>query len=210
MGNRLRGVPEDEGGIDTEWLEREIKRVDESWKGGEKPFKEPGTSRKLYRHVIYLVATCGNPSGITTGVERRGRLVEVVSFASFGLLSRFSSICYCLSNMGRPGSTTPSSSPTTSTISSNGQRPPLRRTRFIPSHVSLTSIFHLALHPTIPLVNTLAMPSPTAPFLNSAGPASERAGFMVRQILLMDYLRRGAHDRVGRRRSWRRQWWRRL
>ncbi|KAK0627803.1 pyridoxal phosphate-dependent transferase [Immersiella caudata] len=63
---RIRGVREDEGGLDAEELER-----------GLRGYKDPGRERKLYRHIIYGVATCGNPSGRTLGLERRRELVRV-------------------------------------------------------------------------------------------------------------------------------------
>ena len=39
-------------------------------------YKEP-THRKLYRHIIYLVPTCSNPSGKTTTLARRKALVQL-------------------------------------------------------------------------------------------------------------------------------------
>ncbi|KAK4449984.1 putative aminotransferase [Podospora aff. communis PSN243] len=44
---------------------------------GEKVYKDVGRGRKLYRHVVYLVATSGNPSGKTLSLERRRELVRV-------------------------------------------------------------------------------------------------------------------------------------
>ncbi|KAK0645497.1 pyridoxal phosphate-dependent transferase, partial [Cercophora newfieldiana] len=73
---RIRGVREDEGGLDVEALEKALKEEDGRGEG-EVVFKDPGAERKLYRHVIYVVATCGNPSGKTLSLERRRRLVEV-------------------------------------------------------------------------------------------------------------------------------------
>lgn len=42
-----------------------------------KPTKVPYPYRKHYRHLIYLVPTCSNPSGKTMGLERRCALVEL-------------------------------------------------------------------------------------------------------------------------------------
>ncbi|KAL1835387.1 hypothetical protein VTJ49DRAFT_6820 [Mycothermus thermophilus] len=76
---KLRAVPEDEGGIDLGALERGLK--EEGGKEMETPpppaLKHPYPSRKLYRHVIYLVATCANPSGKTLSLPRREALVHL-------------------------------------------------------------------------------------------------------------------------------------
>lgn len=42
-----------------------------------KPFKDPAPDRKHYRHIIYLVATCANPSGKTLPLHRRESLVKL-------------------------------------------------------------------------------------------------------------------------------------
>ena len=90
FAGRLRAVPEVESGdgVDLEVLERGIREVDEEAerqereereKGveGRRKFKEPGLHRKVYRHVVYLVATSANPSGKTMSIERRERLVRL-------------------------------------------------------------------------------------------------------------------------------------
>lgn len=41
------------------------------------PVKLPGTTRKLYRHVVYVVPTCANPSGKTMSFRRREGLVQL-------------------------------------------------------------------------------------------------------------------------------------
>ncbi|KAL7785218.1 pyridoxal phosphate-dependent transferase [Trichoderma ceciliae] len=78
---RLRAAPEDDEGLDIEELERRL----DAFESGErlmshlepKPFKNPGPFRKLYRHVIYAVPTCSNPSGKTMSVRRRESLVKL-------------------------------------------------------------------------------------------------------------------------------------
>ncbi|KAL6884358.1 Aspartate/tyrosine/aromatic aminotransferase [Trichoderma longibrachiatum] len=77
---RLRAVPEDEEGVDVGELERRM----EAWEREEEekgvrpePFKDPGPFRKLYRHVIYAVPTCSNPSGKTMSLARRQALVRI-------------------------------------------------------------------------------------------------------------------------------------
>ncbi|EDO65426.2 PLP-dependent transferase [Neurospora crassa] len=79
VGNgKLKGVREDEEGVDLEELERGILDVEgeKEWPG--KPvYKTPGPHRKCYKHIIYLVATSANPSGITTSLSRRHALVQL-------------------------------------------------------------------------------------------------------------------------------------
>ncbi|EGO59971.1 hypothetical protein NEUTE1DRAFT_145853 [Neurospora tetrasperma FGSC 2508] len=79
VGNgKLKGVREDEEGVDLEELERGILEVEggREWPG--KPvYKTPGPHRKCYKHIIYLVATSANPSGITTSLARRHALVQL-------------------------------------------------------------------------------------------------------------------------------------
>ncbi|AEO60538.1 hypothetical protein MYCTH_2309805 [Thermothelomyces thermophilus ATCC 42464] len=73
---RLRALPEDEGGVDVRVLERRLKECEaEPWEN--RPLKNPYPDRKLYRHVIYLVATCANPSGKTMSLARREQLVHL-------------------------------------------------------------------------------------------------------------------------------------
>ncbi|TFA97479.1 Uncharacterized protein CCMA1212_010791 [Trichoderma ghanense] len=104
---RLRAVPEDEEGVDVGELERRMEawERDEEDKGVRpeqyetavtetvlsrifkkkantpappvKPFKDPGPFRKLYRHVIYAVPTCSNPSGKTMSLDHRQALVRI-------------------------------------------------------------------------------------------------------------------------------------
>ncbi|KAL2137222.1 hypothetical protein VTI74DRAFT_6433 [Chaetomium olivicolor] len=88
FSGRVRAVREDEAGLDLEALEEGFRRLEEQWQGqrqgeegrgeiGKGVYKDVGPHRKLYRHVVYLVATCANPSGKTMGVERRLRLVQL-------------------------------------------------------------------------------------------------------------------------------------
>ncbi|KAK4125429.1 PLP-dependent transferase [Parathielavia appendiculata] len=73
---RLRAVPEDEGGVDVTVLEELIRKCDaEKW--GHRPSKSPSPHRKLYRHIIYLVATSANPSGKTLSIARRTALIHL-------------------------------------------------------------------------------------------------------------------------------------
>ncbi|KAL0944606.1 aminotransferase [Colletotrichum truncatum] len=70
---RLKSVPEDDEGIDLEYLR---KGLEAAGKGSGKRFKLAG-KRKLYRHVIYLVPTCSNPTGKTMTLSRRYELVRL-------------------------------------------------------------------------------------------------------------------------------------
>ncbi|UKZ82148.1 hypothetical protein TrVFT333_009932 [Trichoderma virens FT-333] len=72
FAGRLRAAPEDDEGLDTEELERRM----EAWESKEREESHP-EFRKLYRHVIYVVPTCSNPSGKTMSVRRRESLVKL-------------------------------------------------------------------------------------------------------------------------------------
>lgn len=75
---RLRGVPEDEEGIDLEFLRREIEKLDGETEGKanrKKRLKNEKNYPKLYRHVIYCVPTFSNPSAKTMSLRRRRELV---------------------------------------------------------------------------------------------------------------------------------------
>ncbi|KAL3960525.1 hypothetical protein ACCO45_005642 [Purpureocillium lilacinum] len=79
LNGKLRASPEDDEGVDLEVLERMMQQVDDE--AGSRPaaqtLKEPGPHRKLYRHVIYTVPTCANPSGKTMTLRRREVLVKL-------------------------------------------------------------------------------------------------------------------------------------
>ncbi|KAK7751385.1 Valine--pyruvate aminotransferase [Diatrype stigma] len=79
---RLRAVPEDDEGIDLEFLERGLRAVDAEWEEAEAGrrgggYKDPGPYRKIYRHVIYCVPSFANPSGKTMSLARREGLVRL-------------------------------------------------------------------------------------------------------------------------------------
>ncbi|KPM40094.1 hypothetical protein AK830_g6489 [Neonectria ditissima] len=79
FAGRLRAFPEDEEGVNLEVLETKIRKLEdeEEKKPQRQPFKDPGEHRKFYRHVIYVVPTCSNPSGKTMSVRRREGLVRL-------------------------------------------------------------------------------------------------------------------------------------
>ncbi|KAJ6443128.1 aminotransferase [Purpureocillium lavendulum] len=79
LNGKLRASPEDDEGVDLEVLGRMMRQVDEeaSNRPSTPSFKDPGPHRKLYRHVIYTVPTCSNPSGKTMTLRRREGLVKL-------------------------------------------------------------------------------------------------------------------------------------
>lgn len=81
LGGRLRAIKEDQDGIDLEALEAGIRAMDADWERNGKGAGEHGVKkakfRKLYRHIIYLVPTCANPSGKTMPLSRREDLVRL-------------------------------------------------------------------------------------------------------------------------------------
>ncbi|KAH8658435.1 pyridoxal phosphate-dependent transferase [Xylariales sp. PMI_506] len=78
FNGRLRAFPEDNEGPDVEALEERLKRFeDEDEPSVKVPIKDPGSHRKFYRHIIYVVTTCANPSGKTMPTEKRRALVQL-------------------------------------------------------------------------------------------------------------------------------------
>ncbi|KAK3996188.1 pyridoxal phosphate-dependent transferase [Cladorrhinum sp. PSN332] len=78
FGNKMRAVPEDEEGVDVKALEALLEEFDKGDDVGEhKAIKSPLPHRKHYRHLVYLVPTCSNPSGKTMGLKRRQDLVAL-------------------------------------------------------------------------------------------------------------------------------------
>ena len=80
FAGRLRPVPEDEEGIDVDFLEAELANAEQHlasqpeshWRG----YKPASLFEKVYRHVIYVVPTFANPSSRTMSLKRRERLVQ--------------------------------------------------------------------------------------------------------------------------------------
>ncbi|KAE8161317.1 pyridoxal phosphate-dependent transferase [Aspergillus tamarii] len=79
FAGRLYAVPEDDEGIDLHIFDRRLQEFEkqDKQKRDQKPFKLPSADRKLYRHLIYTVPTCSNPSGLTMSLERREGLVQL-------------------------------------------------------------------------------------------------------------------------------------
>ncbi|KAF2874131.1 pyridoxal phosphate-dependent transferase [Massariosphaeria phaeospora] len=77
---KLRAVPEDHGGIDIDFLKREIRKSEDkaiSEENNEPKFKGTRPWAKVYRHVIYAVPTFSNPSFKTMTLNRREALVRL-------------------------------------------------------------------------------------------------------------------------------------
>ncbi|MCJ1379595.1 hypothetical protein MMC17_002697 [Xylographa soralifera] len=77
---RLKRVPEDDDGIDIEYLRRGLQQSerDAESNGNSKPILKPRRAwNKVYRHIIYAVPTFANPSSKTMSLERRQQLVAV-------------------------------------------------------------------------------------------------------------------------------------
>ncbi|KAF2423798.1 PLP-dependent transferase [Tothia fuscella] len=80
FSKKLRAVPEDEEGVDIEFLRREIKKSEDDAmaKGNTKPLLKPSRPwSKMYKHIIYAVPTFSNPSSKTMTLRRREELVRI-------------------------------------------------------------------------------------------------------------------------------------
>ena len=78
--DRLRAVPEDEQGIDLEYLERGLQQSEEralAENNTEPRMKAPRPWRKIYKHIIYAVPTFANPSGRVMSLHHRQQLVRL-------------------------------------------------------------------------------------------------------------------------------------
>ena len=79
-GGRLRAFPEDDEGANLGMLEAGMEKMEREWRQGRSasagPAKNP-KARKIYKFVIYVVATCANPSGKSMSLRRREELVKL-------------------------------------------------------------------------------------------------------------------------------------
>lgn len=76
----MRGVPEDEEGLDIECLRREIQKSEAraQKQGNITPRFKPQRERaKVYKHVLYCVPSFSNPSSRTMSLRRRRELVQL-------------------------------------------------------------------------------------------------------------------------------------
>lgn len=74
---RLRGVPEDEEGLDVEFLRKALQEVERGDHPKAPVLKTHARYEKLYKHIIYAVPTFANPSGKTMSLRRRQELVRI-------------------------------------------------------------------------------------------------------------------------------------
>ncbi|KAK2747756.1 hypothetical protein FQN57_001786 [Myotisia sp. PD_48] len=75
---KMRSVPEDEEGIDVEYLERKIRQSEEmAADNTSSPFKTPRPWRKIFKHIIYAVPTFSNPSSKVMSIRRREQVVRL-------------------------------------------------------------------------------------------------------------------------------------
>ncbi|KAK3716990.1 Valine--pyruvate aminotransferase [Vermiconidia calcicola] len=80
FADKMRAVPEDDGGVDIEFLRREIvKSENQAKKDGtpEKPRFKHDRRAKVYKHIIYCVPTFANPSSRTMSLSRRKALLSL-------------------------------------------------------------------------------------------------------------------------------------
>lgn len=80
FSGRMRGVPEDESGIDIEYLKKHIELSEKAAieQGNDMPrLKTRYPWRRTYKHIIYAVPTFANPSGRLMTQQRREQLVRV-------------------------------------------------------------------------------------------------------------------------------------
>lgn len=79
LGAKLRGVPENDHGIDLEFLGDALSKFDEEEKqnGSYGELKAPGQYQKIYKHLLYLTPTFSNPSAKTMSTSVREELLAL-------------------------------------------------------------------------------------------------------------------------------------
>lgn len=77
LTGRLRAVPETDGGVDLDFLEREMLRVVSEGLENADTTKPADPTRRIYEQLIYVVPTFSNPSGRTIPLAQRHRLVAL-------------------------------------------------------------------------------------------------------------------------------------
>jgi DNA-binding transcriptional MocR family regulator len=73
----MRGVPEDDEGLDIDFLRKGLEQADKEEKSHAPTRKTGDRYKKLYRHIIYCVPTFSNPSAKTMSLRRRQELVRL-------------------------------------------------------------------------------------------------------------------------------------
>lgn len=77
---KLRAVPEDEEGIDIDYLRCQIRKSEDraTSEGNNEPLLKPSRPwNKIYKHIIYAVPAFSNPSSKTMSLRRREELVRL-------------------------------------------------------------------------------------------------------------------------------------
>ena len=80
FSGKMRAIPEDEEGVDINYLRRALKKSEEEArrKGVDRPVYKPERKRaKVYKHVIYCVPTFANPSSRTWSLSHRQDIVRL-------------------------------------------------------------------------------------------------------------------------------------
>ncbi|KAJ5091392.1 hypothetical protein NUU61_006262 [Penicillium alfredii] len=80
FAGKLRGVPEDQEGVDVAFLEKGLRAAEDKAQeeGNTEPrLKSPQPWRKVYKHVIYAVPTFSNPSSKVMSLHRREQLIRL-------------------------------------------------------------------------------------------------------------------------------------
>ncbi|KAJ5937655.1 hypothetical protein N7454_003997 [Penicillium verhagenii] len=80
FAGRVRAVPEDDQGIDLDFLESGLRASEDqaAAKGNDTPkIKPPRSWRKIYKHVIYAVPTFANPSTKIMSLHHREQLIRL-------------------------------------------------------------------------------------------------------------------------------------
>ncbi|CAK7223126.1 Valine--pyruvate aminotransferase [Sporothrix curviconia] len=85
FAGKLRGVPEDDEGIDLVFLRAALEAAEQAVSGAQgsqngaedRPKAKPASYEKIYKHIIYCVPTFANPSGKTMSLGHRRALVRL-------------------------------------------------------------------------------------------------------------------------------------
>ncbi|KAF4620212.1 hypothetical protein G7Y89_g14608 [Cudoniella acicularis] len=80
FSGKMRGVPENENGIDVKFLREELKaftRQQEMHNGVLPPVKPPGSYDKIFKHILYLTPTFSNPSAKTMPTSVREEVLAL-------------------------------------------------------------------------------------------------------------------------------------
>jgi DNA-binding transcriptional MocR family regulator len=78
--DKMRAVPEDEEGIDIDYLRRQLEESEQKAERevSTKPcFKPDRVRAKVYKHILYVVPSFSNPSSRTMSLRRREELVRL-------------------------------------------------------------------------------------------------------------------------------------